>query len=121
MATGLVRLAAGAGLVSLAPTLARFAGARTDDRVTPAVLRGFGIRDTALGISAIVASRPGGDVKRQLRLQAGLDAVDASVCGWLVRSGRLPKVRGVACAATAVASGIVELALARQIDSPVAH
>jgi hypothetical protein len=115
--TGTVRLGVGAGLARLARPLAQLAGARVEDRVTPAVLRGFGIRDMTLGVAALAASRPGGDVAAQLRLQAAFDAVDASVCGWLVYTGRLPRIRGAACAGTAVVSGILEIAMSRRLAS----
>jgi hypothetical protein len=114
-ATGLVRLTAGGALIRFARPLARIAGAASDDDVVPAVLLGFGIRDTALGISAWVATRPGSDVRRQLALQAALDVVDTTVVVALIATGRLPKVRGALCAAAAVGSGIAELVTRRQL------
>lgn len=117
VATGLVRLAAGAGLTRGAHPLAKMLGAG-DDPVAPRLLVGFGIRDSALGISALAASRPGRDVRRQLKLQAAFDLVDASVIGWAISRGHLPRVRGLACTATALASAASEVWAYAQLPSP---
>lgn len=114
VATGTVRLAAGATLIRGAEPLAKLLGAG-DDPVTRQLLLGFGVRDTALGVSALAASRPGRNVRRQLELQLAFDLVDASVISWAVSRGHLPRMRGIACAVTALASAAAEFAAHRQL------
>ncbi len=95
VATGLVRIAAGSLLLRRSRLVASLAGARSDDRLVPAVVAGFGIRDLALGVSALAATRPGRDIRGQLRLQAAADAVDAVMVPAAVPSGRLPRGRAI--------------------------
>jgi hypothetical protein len=95
VATGLIRIAAGALLLRRSGRLATLAGARADDRLMRAVVAGFGARDLALGVSALAATRPGRDVRGQLRLQAAADTVDAVIVAAAVRSHRLPRGRGI--------------------------
>jgi hypothetical protein len=96
VATGLVRIAAGSLLLRRPGLLASLAGARSDDRLVRAVVAGLGVRDLALGVSALAATRPGGDVRAQLRLQAAADAVDAVIVAAAMPSGRLPRGRAIA-------------------------
>jgi hypothetical protein len=118
VACGLIRLGAGAALLRWPSRLARFAGARDDDKVVPAILRGFGARDLTLGIHSLAATRPGRDPKRALRIQAAADAVDGAIVAAAVATGRLPRGRGIACVLVAVLSSLGLLVSAHQLDDP---
>jgi hypothetical protein len=104
VASGLIRIAAGLALLRWPARFAGVAGARDGDRLATAVAAGFGARDLALGGSALAATRPGRDVRRQLRVQAAADVVDALIVATAVARGRLPRVRGIAGALIAVTS-----------------
>ena len=110
VASGLIRIAAGVALLRWPARLARLAGARDDDRLASAVVAGFGARDLALGVGALAATRPGRDVRRQLQLQAGADALDALVVGAAVAVGRLPRGRGIVGVLIAATSAVTLLA-----------
>jgi hypothetical protein len=116
VACGLIRLAAGAVLLRWPSRLARFAGARDDDRLVPAILRGFGARDLSLGVHSLAATRPGGDAKHALRVQAAADLVDGMIVAGAVATGRLPRGRGIACVVVAVLSALGLLGGAHQLD-----
>jgi hypothetical protein len=116
VACGLIRLAAGSVLLRWPSQLARFAGARDDDRLVPAMLRGFGARDLSLGFHSLAATRPGGDAKRALRVQAAADAVDGMIVAGAVATGRLPRARGIACVVFAALSSLGLLSGAHQLD-----
>jgi hypothetical protein len=116
VACGLIRLGAGAALLRWAPRLARLAGARDDDKLVPAILRGFGARDLSLGVHSLAATRPGGDPKHALRMQAAADAVDGMVVAGAVAAGRLPRGRGIACVVVAGLSALGLLSGAHRLD-----
>jgi hypothetical protein len=116
VACGVIRLGAGATLLRWPAQLARLAGAREDDRLVPAILRGFGARDLSLGVHSLAATRPGGDAKRALRVQAAADAVDGLIVAGAVATGRLPRRRGIACVLIAVISSLGLLCGAYQLD-----
>lgn len=118
VATGLIRLAAGVTLLRWPARIARLAGARDDDSLARVVVRGFGARDLALGVSALVATRPGHDVRRSLRIQATADAVDGVIVAAAVATGRLPRRRGIGGVAIAVLSSLSLFASAHQLDPP---
>jgi hypothetical protein len=115
--SGLVRFAAAGVLLRWPARLARLAGARPDDRVVTAAIAGFGARDLALGVTALAATRPGRDVRRQLRVQAGADVVDAVVVGAAVATGRLPKGRGIVGVAIGLASAASLAATAARLPA----
>jgi hypothetical protein len=116
VACGVIRLAAGTVLLRWAPRLARLAGARDDDRVVPAMLRGFGARDLSLGVHSLAATRPGGDPKRAMRVQAAADVIDGAFVVGAVATGRLPRGRGIGCVVVAVLSALGLLAGAHQLE-----
>jgi hypothetical protein len=118
VASGLIRLAAGAVLLRWPSQLARLAGARDDDGLARAVIRGFGARDLALGVTTLAATRPGGDVRHALRVQAAADTVDGVIVAGAVAAGRLPRGRGIAGVAIAVLSAVGLLSGAHQLDRP---
>jgi hypothetical protein len=116
VACGLIRLGAGAALLRWPSQLARFAGARDDDALVPAIFRGFGARDLALGVHSLAATRPGGDAKHALRVQAAADAVDGMIVAGAVATGRLSRGRGIACVAVTVLSALGLLSGAHRLD-----
>jgi hypothetical protein len=116
VACGLIRLGAGAALLRWPSQLARFAGARDDDGVVPAILRWFGARDLGLGVHSLAATRPGHDVRRALRIQAAADAVDGAIVASAVATGRLPRGRGIGAVVIAVLSSLCLLVSAHQLD-----
>jgi hypothetical protein len=118
VACGLIRLGAGAALLRWPAQLARLAGARDDDRLARAVVRGFGARDLALGVHSVAATRPGRDVRRSLRVQAAADAVDGAIVAGAVATGRLPRRRGIAGVVIAVLSSLSLLLAAHRLDDP---
>jgi hypothetical protein len=118
VACGLIRLGAGVALLRWPSQLARFAGARDDDTLARALFRGFGARDLALGIHSLAATRPGGDAKRALRVQAAADAVDGTIVASAVATGRLPRGRGIGCVLVAVLSSLGLLVSAHHLDDP---
>lgn len=110
MATGLLRLGAGAALLRWRRTFAGFAGARDDDRVLPLLFGYFGVRDMTLGVAALMSTRPDGDVPKQIALQGVADTVDGGIVAALVAGGRLPRPRGIALVAVAAVSALSEYA-----------
>jgi hypothetical protein len=108
--TGLVRLAAGAALLRWRRPLVRLTGASDDDRVVMTMFRYFGLRDIALGVAALAASRPGGDVRRQLVVQGLADTTDAGLVAAAVAAGHFPRWRGNGAVALAAGTAISEYA-----------
>jgi hypothetical protein len=105
VATGLLRLVVGAGLFRWRHPLAeRLGGAPADDRVVPLVFGYFGVRDMAVGVATLGATRPGGDIPRALRWQGLADATDAALVGALGAAGRLSRARAIGSAVVAVVS-----------------
>src|SRR4051794_40513920 len=115
VATGLIRVVAGVLLWRRPATLIRLAGGSADDSVLRALFRYFAVRDLALGIATLAATRPGGDVPRVVTLQAVADTVDGAVVGGLVATGRLDRLRGIGAAGLAAGTAVVEYAAAWQL------
>lgn len=116
--TGVLRLGIGAGLITMRGFGARVLGAERDDSVTPGVLVGFGARDSMLGIAALAATRPGGDVALQSRLQAGMDLVDAAVTGAMTATGRIGKWQGYAVTGLSLGIAVIDYGLSRAAAKP---
>jgi hypothetical protein len=116
--TGVLRVGIGTGLVALSGFGARMLGADRDDRVVPTVLAALGVRDVALGVIALAATRPGADVAKAIRLQAVFDGFDAAVGGSLLASGRIDRPQGVATVGVALASAAADWAVARHAARP---
>jgi hypothetical protein len=116
VASGLIRLVAGTALLRWPRQMARLAGAGDDDRLARSVIRGFGIRDLALGVTALAATRPGHDVRRALRVQAAADAVDGLIIAGAIATRRLPRGRGIGGVAIAALSAASLLAGAQQLE-----
>lgn len=108
--TGLLRLAAGVFLLRRRGTLARWAAGGGDDPVVRALFAYFGVRDLTLGVLALAATRPGGDVARQVTLQGVADTTDAGLVAAAIATGRLPRRTGVPAIVLAVVSAATEYA-----------
>jgi hypothetical protein len=112
MATGMVRVGAAAALWRWSGALIRMAGGSPDDALLRGVFRYFAVRDLALGLRTLVATRPGGDVARVVTLQGVADTVDAGVVGALVATGRLSRVKGGGAVGLAAGTALAEYATA---------
>jgi hypothetical protein len=110
VATGLVRVAAGIGLLSRRDWSIRMVGGSSDDPALRALFTYFGIRDLALGVSTLASSRPGTNVPRQVVVQGVADTVDAGLLTAAVATGRLPRVRGAGAIGLAAVTALAEYA-----------
>ena len=108
--TGLLRLGAGVALLRGRRRLPALAGAAADDRAMQRVFTYFGIRDTAVGLSALLATRPGSSVPKQLVVQGVADTTDAALLGVALSRGHLPRLRGIAVIALAAVTAMGEYA-----------
>ena len=109
--TGLMRVAVGAALLRFRGTAIRLSGGDPDDKALRALFTYFGIRDFTLGVSALAASRPDGDVQRQTVLQAAADTTDGMALAALTSRGHLPQLRGLGLAAVAWGTAVVDVGL----------
>lgn len=112
VATGLIRIGAGALLWLRRDSLIRFSGGSPDDRVLRGLFRYFAVRDVALGVVTLAATRPGGDVPRKLVVQGVADTVDGAAVAALVTTGRLDRIRGFGAVALAGVTAAMEYAAA---------
>lgn len=108
--TGLLRIVAGVALLQQRDRTIRMVGGSTGDSALRALVTYFGVRDIALGVSALVNSRPGSNVPQQVALQGVADTVDAGLLAGMVSTGRLPRVRGAGAIGLAAATALVEYA-----------
>jgi hypothetical protein len=115
MATGLIRVGAAAALWRWPGTLIRIAGGSPDDTVLRGVFRYFAIRDLAVGVRTLVATRPGGDVAKVVTMQGVADTLDAGVVGALVATGRLSRVKGIGAVGLAAGTALAEYATAWRV------
>jgi hypothetical protein len=110
VSTGLLRIAAGAALWRGRRTLPVWVGAARDDRAMQRLFTYFAVRDTAVGVAALAATRPGSDVSRQLVVQGAADTTDALLVAAALRRGHLPRGRGLAAIALAAGTAAAEYA-----------
>lgn len=116
VATGLLRVLVGASLLRWRRPLAqRLAGASPDDNLLPMLFGYFGLRDMTLGVVTLAATRPDGDVPKQVRRQGVADATDAALIGAVMARGRLSRERGIVAIAVAALSALSEFATALQL------
>ena len=102
--TGLVRLGAGVALLRWRDLAIGLSGGVPTDRTVRSVFTYFGIRDVALGVSTLLATRPGADVSKQVAVQGLADAGDTAMLVGLLRAGKLPRVQGSGVALLAAAA-----------------
>jgi len=110
--TGLVRVGAGVALWRWRDPLIKLAGGSPKDPVLRSVFTYFAVRDLALGVSALLATRPDANVPRQVAYQGVADTVDTAIVAGLVSSGRLTRVKGTGAAALAALTALSEYATA---------
>ena len=103
VSTGLVRVGAGVLLLTQRDMAIRIAGGSPNDRLLRALFTFWGVRDLALGVTTLAATRPSGNVPKQVTRQGAADAIDTAIVAGLVSQGRLSRARGYG--ATAVAAG----------------
>ena len=94
VSTGLFRVAAGAALLRWRDRAIRLCGGAPTDPVVRGVFTYFGVRDLVLGISTLLATRPGADVSKQIAVQGVADAGDTALVVGLLRTGKLPVAQG---------------------------
>jgi hypothetical protein len=97
------------------PLARNLAGVSADDRFVPALFAYFGIRDIAVGVYTLAATRPGGDVGKAIVVQGVADTTDAALLGAVVARGRLSRVRGVGAIGLAAVTALGEFATAMQL------
>jgi hypothetical protein len=103
VSTGLVRIGAGVLLLTKRDVAIRLTGGSADDPLLRRLFTFWGCRDIALGVGALAATRPTGNVPRHIVAQGVADTVDTAIVAGLVAQGRLSRVRGYG--ATALAAG----------------
>ncbi len=110
-----MRVAAGITLF-LAPRFAAKAwtGERTEDFTTTMAVRGFGIRDAAIGIGLVLAIENGTPARRWIEAGALADAGDA--IGTLAAWGDLPKLRALLWLGSQVAAAALGYRLSQSLD-----
>jgi hypothetical protein len=115
--TGLVRLGAGVALLRWRDLAIGLSGGVPTDRTVRSAFTYFGIRDVALGVSTLLATRPGADVSKQVAVQGLADAGDTAMLVGLLRAGKLPRVQGsgvaLLAAATAASNAVTTVKLRR--------
>lgn len=114
MATGLLRLVVGAGLVRFRRFIARLSGTG-DEVLISRIVMGLGVRDILVGVVSLSASRPGGNVARALAVQGAADTGDAALIAGLAAQGRLPRERAALGIGVAGASALAEYAAAYRL------
>lgn len=106
VSTGLVRIGAGVLLLTKRDFAIRFTGGSSDDPWLRRLFTFWGFRDLALGVGALAATRPNGNVPRQLTYQGAADTVDTAIIAGLVSQGRLSRARGYGTTALAAATAL---------------
>jgi hypothetical protein len=111
VATGLLRVGVGTALLRWRGPLARrVGGAAPDDRVLPALFGYFGARDLCVGLLTLAATRPDGDVARQVGWQGIADATDAALVAAVAARGRISRGRAAGAIVLALGSAVAEFA-----------
>lgn len=103
VSTGLVRIGAGVLLLTKRDFAIRLSGGSPTDPLLRRLFTFWGCRDLALGVGALAATRPNGNVPRQVAYQGAADSIDTAIVAGLVAQGRLSRGRGYGV--TALAAG----------------
>ena len=111
-AFGVIRISAGLALLRKRDYIIRLTGGSSTDPVLRAVFTFWGVRDLALGIRALAATRPSADVPREVAVHGVADTVDTAIVAGLIASNRLPRFRGTGAAALAAGTALGEYATA---------
>ena len=106
VSTGLVRVGAGVLLLTKRDTAIRWTGGSPSDPLLRGIFTFWGLRDLALGVSTLRATRPSADVPKQVTYQGIADSIDTAIVAALVAQGRLPRARGYVVTALAGATAL---------------
>lgn len=112
VATGLVRVGAGVLLLTQRDLAIRLSGGSPADPLLRGLFTFWGVRDIALGVSALAATRPSADVPRQITYQGVADTIDTAIAAGLVAQNRLSRVRGYGVTALAAGTALSGFAMA---------
>ena len=112
VALGFIRIGAGVGLLRRRDYVVRLTGGSPTDPVLRGLITFWGVRDLALGVRMLAATRPSADVAREVTLHGVADTVDTAIVAGLMSAGRLPRVRGAGAAALAAGTAVGEFATA---------
>lgn len=110
VSAGLVRLAAGAALLRWRDQVIGLAGGSADDPVLRALFTYFGVRDLAVGVSALASTRGGGNARRVLTVHGLADTTDAALLVGITSRERVPRVRGLGMVGLAAVTAAAEYA-----------
>jgi hypothetical protein len=110
--TGLIRVGAGVLLLTQRDTAIRLTGGSASDPLLRGVFTFWGLRDLALGVSTLAATRPSADVPKQITYQGVADTIDTAIVAGLVARGRLPRTRGYGVTALAAGTALSGFATA---------
>ena len=112
VALGFIRIGAGVGLLRKRDYVVRLTGGSPTDRVLRGLVTFWGVRDLALGVRMLAATRPTANVPREVAVHGVADTIDTAIVTGLVTAGRLPRVRGTGAAALAAGTAAGEFAAA---------
>ena len=112
VATGLVRVGAGVLLLTQRDLAIRLSGGSPTDPLLRGLFTFWGVRDLALGVSALAATRPSADVPRQITYQGVADTIDTAIVAGLVAQNRLSRMRGYGVTALAAGTALSGFAMA---------
>jgi hypothetical protein len=110
--TGLIRVGAGVLLLTQRDTAIRLTGGSASDPLLRGIFMFWGLRDLALGVSTLAATRPSADVPKQITYQGVADTIDTAIVAGLVAQGRLPRTRGYGVTALAAGTALSGFATA---------
>ena len=112
VATGLVRVGAGVLLLTQRDLAIRLSGGSPTDPLLRGLFTFWGVRDLALGVSALAATRPSADVPAQITYQGVADTIDTAIVAGLVAQNRLSRMRGYGVTALAAGTALSGFAMA---------
>jgi len=112
VAFGLIRIGAGVALLRKRDFAIRSCGGSPSDPLLKGLFTFWGLRDIGLGITAFAATRPGGNVPKQVAQHGVADTVDTAIIVGLIANQRLPRGRGSGAAALAAGTALGEFATA---------
>jgi len=112
----MLRVAVGSALLRWRRPLARSVfGAAPDDKLLPLLFGYFGARDVAVGVVTLAATRPDGNVAKQVARQGIADTADAGLVAAVMARGHISRARGIPAIAVAVLSAAGEFATAMRL------
>ena len=113
--SGLLRLAAGASLLRFRGQAIKWSGGDPSDPTLRALFTYWGVRDLTVGLSTLVATRPGRDVPRQVLVQGAADASDGALVIAAMRRGLFPRTRGIGLVGLCWGTAAADVAVAWRV------